>query len=251
MLEKELLEIGLNEKEVKVYLSSLELGQSTVQNISKKSGINRATSYFIIDALMKRGLMSSFHKGKKQYFVAADPDQLLLILNKESEEIEKKKNEIKKLIPQLQSLNNKQQGRPVVRYFEGKEGVSSMVEEVFREARGLVYMAYSVDAVGDIFTEKDKEHWRKIRVDKNMPVRAIYTKKEGKLGIIPKSEHWKVPSNKFPISCDIAVFNDKVRIASLKNRLVGIIIEDKEIATSMKALMNLASEAAQKYDKEE
>ncbi|MDZ4385041.1 MAG: helix-turn-helix domain-containing protein, partial [Candidatus Moranbacteria bacterium] len=76
MLEKDLQEIGLNEKEARVYLSALELGQSTVQDIAKKALVNRATTYFVIESLMKSGLMSSFQKGKKQYFVAADPDRL-------------------------------------------------------------------------------------------------------------------------------------------------------------------------------
>lgn len=251
MLEQEIISIGLNEKEAKVYLSSLELGQSTVQSIAVKAGINRATTYFIIDGLMQRGLISSFHKGKKQYFIAADPERLVEILEREKENIENKKENLKKLLPQLRSLNNKQQGRPVVRYYDGKEGISSMVEEVFREAKGTVYMAYSADAVKDIFSDKDQERWRKIRINKNMPVKAIYTKKEGKLGIIPKSESLKVPFEKFPISCDIAVFNNKVRIASLKNRLTGIIIEDKEIAVSFKALIDLALESAIKYDTKE
>ena len=41
MLERELQEIGLNEKEAKVYLATLELGQSVVQDIAKKAGVNR------------------------------------------------------------------------------------------------------------------------------------------------------------------------------------------------------------------
>ena len=68
MLERELMEIGLNEKEVKVYLASLELGQSAVQAIANKSGVNRATTYFVIEGLTTKGLISSFHQGKKQFF---------------------------------------------------------------------------------------------------------------------------------------------------------------------------------------
>ena len=64
MFERELVEIGLNEKEAKVYLASLELGQSAVQGISSRSGVNRATTYFIIEGLTAKGLISSFHQGK-------------------------------------------------------------------------------------------------------------------------------------------------------------------------------------------
>jgi hypothetical protein len=56
-----------------------------------------------------------------------------------------------------------------------------------------------------------------------------------------------VPFDKFPISCDIAVYGNKARFASLTNRLVGVIIEDEEIARSMRAILDLAWEAAEKY----
>lgn len=249
MLEQELISIGLNEKEAKVYLASLELGQSTVQSIAVKAGINRATTYFIIDGLMQHGLMSSFHKGKKQYFIAADPERLIEILEKEKEAVESKKENLQKLLPQLRTLNNKQSGRPVVRYYDGKEGIAAMVDEFFNTEKVSVSMAYSVDAVNKIFSEKDRLRWREKRFNKNIDTKVIYTYKEGELPVIPKSKRIKIPFEKFPITCDIAIYNDKVRLASLGDRLSGIIIEDEEIAKSLKAVLDLAWEAAQKYKK--
>lgn len=247
MLERDLIEIGLNEKEAKVYLSSLELGQSTVQDISRKAEVNRATAYFVIENLMKKGLMSSFHKGKKQYFVAADPDRLIEVLEEEKNNIVRKEEGLKKLLPQLQSINNKQKDRPVVRYYEGKEGIKTMVSEVLKAAKGDVNMAYSVDAINNLFSEEEKIQWRKIRIKRDLYTKAIYTYKNGTLENIPKSDSRKVPLEKFPITCDIAVYDEKVRIADLDKRLIGVVIEDKEIAKSMKAILDLAWEAAEKY----
>ncbi len=64
MIEKYLLSIGFSVKEIKVYLSSLELGESSVLDISKNSRINRTTIYPIIDSLTKKGLISLIQKGK-------------------------------------------------------------------------------------------------------------------------------------------------------------------------------------------
>jgi hypothetical protein len=198
---------------------------------------------------MKSGLMSSFHKGKKQYFIAADPDRLIEVLEQEKDLVEKREKNLKKLLPQLQSINNKQKDRPVVKYYEGKEGIKTMVSEVLKAAKGEVDMAYSVDALNKLFTEEDKVEWRKIRIKRSLYTKAIYTYKDGVLQNIPKSDSRKVPFEKFPITCDIAVYDEKVRIADLSNRLIGVIIEDKEIAKSMKAVLDLAWEAAEKYSK--
>ena len=250
MLEKELQEIGLNEKEAKVYLASLELGQSTVQDIAKKAGVNRATAYFIIDALMKMGLMSSFHKGKKQYFVAADPDRLVEILEQEKNTIEKRKGNLQKLLPQLQSLT-KQTGRPVVRYYEGKEGIAAMVDEFLKTKKLTINMAYSVDAVQNVFSEKERNKWRSKRLERSIQTKVIYTYEKGILPEVPHSNRRRVPFDKFPITSDIAVYDDKIRLASLSDRLVGVIIEDKEIAKSLKAVLDLAWEATEKYQEKQ
>lgn len=247
MLEQELISIGLNEKEAKVYLSALELGQSTVQQIAQKAAVNRATAYFIIDALMQRGLVSSFHKGKKQFFIASDPERLIEILEQEKENIEKKKENLKKLLPQLQSLNNKHEGKPVVKYYEGKAGISAMVDEFLKTEKTTIHMAYSMDAIKKVFSDKELASWRSKRLNRNIKTKTIYTNKEGALLDIANTTRKRIPFDKFPITCDIAIYDNKARIASLGERLGGIIIEDKEIAASLRAILDLAWEGADKY----
>ena len=80
MLEKELQQLGLSDKEAKTYLASLELGPVSVQEIAKKSGLKRPTVYFAIEQLIKMGLMSSFEKGKKRYFSAESPERLVSLI---------------------------------------------------------------------------------------------------------------------------------------------------------------------------
>jgi len=247
MLEKELQEIGLNEKEAKVYLASLELGQSVVQEIAKKAELNRATAYFIIENLTKRGLMSSFYQGKKQFFIAADPDKLIDIASQEKQRIEKREGILKKLLPQLQSINNKITDKPVVKYYEGKEGLLTMSEELIKNISSDIRMVYSVDAVNAVFTEKERKSARERRLNKNIKTKVIYTYKEGSLESTSDGERRKIPLDKFPLNCDIAVYEDFVRIAALGKRLVGIVIKDKEIADSFRSIFDLAWESAEKY----
>ncbi len=249
MLENYLKEIGLNEKEARVYLASLELGQSVVQKIAQKAGINRATAYFVIEGLIKMGLISTFQKDKKQFFVAADPDKLVDVLDQKKEEIEKRKSELKKILPQLQSIDTKQKDRPVVKYYEGKEGLLTMSEELLKKAKDNILMAYSVDAVNKIFSEKEREKARTKRVKKKIKTKVIYTYKDGILKSTKDGKRRKVPLEKFPLNCDIAIYNDFVRISSLGKRLTGIVIEDKDIANSFRSVFDLAWEASKKYQK--
>jgi len=248
---RELVNLGLSEKESKVYLSSLELGKSVVQDIAKKSGVNRATTYVVIDSLIKKGLLSSYMEGKKQFFCAESPEKLSLLFREQAMTIQRKQEDLEKILPKLKILNNTNKDKPVVRFFEGKNGISAMVDELLDVAKkdSIVQMVYSVDSVNNFSTEEERENWRKRRIDKNIKAKAIYTYKKGQLSKRLKSSMRKVPINKFPIKSDIAVYGNFLRLASLKDRRIGIIIEDKEIADTIRAIFDLAWEGASKYQK--
>ena len=66
MLEQELQKIGLSEKEAKVYLAAMELGQAPVQKIAQKAKVNRATTYVILEGLQKKGVITTVDHEKKR-----------------------------------------------------------------------------------------------------------------------------------------------------------------------------------------
>ena len=57
-MEEELKLLGLNNSEVKVYLTLLELNQALASEIAKKSGIPRASIYDVLRRLEDEGLVS-------------------------------------------------------------------------------------------------------------------------------------------------------------------------------------------------
>ena len=59
-LKNGLKELGFSEKESEVYLAMLELGPAAVQDIAKKAGVNRSTTYVMIESLKRRGLISTY-----------------------------------------------------------------------------------------------------------------------------------------------------------------------------------------------
>ena len=86
MIDKDLQAVGLQEKEAKVYLAALELGKGTAQQIAIKAELKRPTTYVIMEELMRQGLVSSFYEGKKQYFVAENPERLVDILQNQKQD---------------------------------------------------------------------------------------------------------------------------------------------------------------------
>lgn len=190
--------------------------------------------------------MSSYYQGKKQLFVAETPERILDLIAKERKELELREEQFKRLLPELQSINNRNKDKPVVKYFEGKEGILNMVSEHVKTSRGhQAYTAYSRDIIDGFVTPEELSAISKDRLDNKVRVKTIYTWTKNVLPTDENSERVRISPEEFPVTCDIAMYEDKLRIASLKDRLVGIVIEDKEIAKSFRAIFDLAWKWAQ------
>ncbi len=88
-------EIGFTEREIKVYFALIELGTSTVGPISKKTKLQPAKIYETIDKLKEKGLVSYIVISKTKHFRAADPKEILNLLDE-------KKRKFKTIVEELQ-----------------------------------------------------------------------------------------------------------------------------------------------------
>src|SRR3989338_8026582 len=116
----QLQRLGLSENEAKIYMAMLELGSATVLEISAKAEVNRPTTYVQIESLKRMGLASTQTKGKKQLFIAESPEQIEFMIERQKGELEHK------------NLFNLSDSKPQVRFFEGKEGLIKMQDELIR-----------------------------------------------------------------------------------------------------------------------
>src|SRR4030043_655358 len=105
MIEDDLQEIGLTKKEAEIYLAALELGETTIQRIAKKSGVKRATIYRIADELKKKGLMSSYKKKTGAVYRAESPRKL-------NEKIQARADLMAKILPNMLAITNLIEKKP-------------------------------------------------------------------------------------------------------------------------------------------
>ncbi|OGY79245.1 MAG: hypothetical protein A3B74_00110 [Candidatus Kerfeldbacteria bacterium RIFCSPHIGHO2_02_FULL_42_14] len=255
MLYKELIQLGLSEKEAKVYLASLELGKATVQKIAEKSGVNRATTYFILESLLKLGLVSTYDQDKKTYFSAEPPELLINLLKKQEAEIHQKARNFENILPELRSVYNLAEDKPRVRFYEGKDGLFAIQQDFLQTNDRKIETVFSRDDVEEVFTQQEREEYLNKRLNKQLHCFAIYTRKGG--SFLPDSvgqmmaDAYYIPSDKYPISSDITIYDDKIAMASLRGKLSGVIIENKEIANTLRSIFYLALETAKTFRKKD
>ena len=241
MLEKYLIDLGLTDKEAKIYLSLLQVENSSVLDLAKKTGIKRPTVYVTIESLAKKGLVSETSVGKKTFYLAESPERLETFLQRQKAAFEEKERRVKDVISEIKSIHKEAGTRPVVQYFEGKEGMFSMNENTFsRDGGGTAYVLYSRDLLDEAFPLNERLKFKKARLDKKIKNKVLYNYSKGTLESTEDGERIKVDEGKYPFKCDILVYEDQVKIGILGKKISGILIKSQEFADTLKSLFSVA-----------
>ena len=125
-----LYSLGLSEQQVTVYLAALELGESNMQQLARKSGIKRTSIYNFIEELKDRGFIIEVKKKKRRMYSGVNPQQLL--------EIEKlRMKELEAVMPELMAIQNKSQTKPRVSFYEGIDNVLAVYDDQLKERKPI------------------------------------------------------------------------------------------------------------------
>lgn len=247
MIENELKNLGLSEKEAKVYVATLELGSATAQEIAKKSGVNRATAYFVLKQLMALGLVSETEENKKTKFIAEHPERLTVLLKKKEEEIKSSEKLLVDVLPKLQSIYNRSGNKPVIRYYEGIEGPRFMRRDLLKRVKNdSIYCFYNADLVKNIFSDEENKIFRNHKTQQNIKTITIYSAKNPIGDEYDNVERIYIKNKDYKLEADLTLYGDTVEIAKIyrKDKAGVVIIEDKEIANTLRSLFLLAYKGA-------
>jgi HTH-type transcriptional regulator, sugar sensing transcriptional regulator len=254
-LKKEIMKLGLSEKEAGVYLSSLELGPSSVQAISKKAKVNRATVYVIIDSLMDMGLMSTFAQDKKTFFVAEKPERLLDFLKNQEKSVQERIDILKEKMSELKSISSFGEKRPKVKYFEGIEGLRAVQMDFIEtlDDGGNIYTFLPLDEylkanfknkVSDIVDRRSKKHIKmKIIYTSRNGEQRDYVAKEEKKGV---KTYAYVDQKKYPFSGGVNIYGSKIFMIDYLGKMGGIVIENETLAKTLASVFHLTWDSLEK-----
>jgi len=245
MIEKILEKIGLSPKEIKVFLVSLRLGSQPAPVVAKYTEIKRTTVYDIFEGLIKKGLASKIDKGVAVYFQVLDPQNLISYLERDKNEyirkIEKEKDEIKEILPALKSLENPESTKPKVQFYDGEKCMRQAYEDTLSSHEPIRAYA-NVESMHKGLPNFFPEYYGR-RSDAGISIRAICP--DNKLSI-ERQKHDKeearqiklISKEKYTFSPELNVYDDKVLIASWREKM-AIIIQSNEIAELLKKMYDL------------
>ena len=163
-IEIALQEYGLTNKEIDVYVNLLRVGESSLQEISKKCKCPRTTVYNTLNYLISKGLVSKVDKEHIAYYAATDP-------NKMKEILERKKLLLEQALPELEAISGTLPKKTKVEVYEGAAGIFALYMEIFKEYE-MKYWFGNFEKLKETL-----QHLlplaREIRLNKKIPIKVI------------------------------------------------------------------------------
>ena len=130
-LQKILQELGLEEKEAKVYLELLKLNETTATKISEKTNLDRTLMYQLTNKLIEKGLVSYIIKNNVKYFSAVNPEKLV-------QDLKEKEKQLQKAMPELLNLKKSKEEETKVEIFKGEEGLKTVLKDIIRTKKDYI-----------------------------------------------------------------------------------------------------------------
>ena len=223
-----LKQLGLSDKQIKVYLGLLQLGPSSVRELSEYVNINRGTVYDSLDWLREKELVEFYNKDKKKHFVANNPDKIKSIVSRKKQELTRLSSQVDELIPELRALVN-QGANPVAKYFHNEE-ISEILQDVLNtceKQNQKDYRIYSAEGLRE-YLYQDFSSFSKERIDRGIKVKAIAIGEGGELRGLDE-RRWLQKKMKTPTY--IIVYSGKTAYISLNNKEepVGVVINNEGV----------------------
>jgi sugar-specific transcriptional regulator TrmB len=239
VIRDNLKQLDLTNDEATIYIELFNRPNTHLQ-ISRKTNINRAKVYRIVEQLEKRSLVLRRTDDKGTFLVANDPSALEIELIAHEEKLKQQRRILSKTIADLNTVSRDQQNSFVVRTFEGTEGFKRMQWHELK-AEGEVLVLGNVTVEQLVGSRRWAERFRALSVANKHKTREIINIPYAKPDFTENEEFMElyqahiIPKTALPASTPMVIYNDTVAVYQFdKEKRVGVEIVNAAYAQTMR-----------------
>lgn len=239
--------LGLDVKQVKIYLTLTKKGMMTTLELSRETGINRTRVYRLLEILKNKGFVEEVVDEHRKLAKAAAPDRLEVLV-KDQETRVKFLRDFLPSFSHLLLVNSqiKQPGTKVL-FYRGRDGILQQVWNTLRAKKEVVGYSYRplVELIGDYYCK-----WREEWIRRKLAFRDVYSEeyfkgKKEKIedSLTDKSKYFQsryISVQILNINHQMDIYNDVVSLYNWhEGEIFGVEIYNEKIAKMQKQLFEI------------
>jgi len=222
--------LGYTSNETSVYLTLLKLGESNMADISRQAGLPRTSCYYILDKLQAQGLVSTYEKKRRPFWVASNPGALESHLSEQAQLAQK-------LIPALKALQPKSIDEPMTRFYEGHQGIRDIFTDILSDHKDIMTVGPLDKAIATL--GEDHRRFLEQRRNSYLGARYITNKTPSSVAMRERDARENRLTRFLPAGTEIeslsVIYGDKLAVISINQKKpMGIIISYADVAKTQR-----------------
>lgn len=226
---------GLPKDQATLYAVLVQHGPQTATKAARLAGISRTLSYKVFDELKEKGLVTRDDpEGAVSVFTPAHPTMLKELADARAREANAALTAIDSVVGTMVADYNLVVGKPGVRFFEGVEGISEVLDDSL-QAKEVIYSYADLEAIEKYVPEVNKlyvrEREKRCIKKKGIVLDTLFAReflKDYKPGI---TEARVIPASSAPFQTVMQIYDNTVSYITLTDaHCIGVLIEDPHIA---------------------
>ncbi len=223
-----------------VYQDLLEVGGSTPAAIAKRLRMTRPSVYDQLKRLETHGLVGAMEVNGKSRFGALPVKQLQRLLTERAQEVDAVGLALSALGAQVPSATTV---TPVIRFFEGKEGIAQLLNELLWNATKTIYTVWPHTHMERAVGQAALDAFNKKRIKQRIRIESVWTEQVPKSGYVWEGGDDGVTRRFAPKGytppMGFAVSGDTTMFLSTARESFGFLVTSRDVAGLMKAQFEL------------
>jgi sugar-specific transcriptional regulator TrmB len=236
-LDDILKSIDLPPSSQKIYRELLLNGESTARLLAERLSLTRPSTYDHLTILIKKGLVVEREVDHTTYFAVDDVRHIEQTLKEKITVLEEHRKAFTTLLPSM--LKQSQKDAPRIKFYEGKEGLHYLVNDVLWYKGETIYTMWPYEEMLHVLGKDALIRFNNRRIQEKINVHTLWphTSKikdsyiwSGKDFLTkrrnaPKGTSW---------SMGYTIYGDKVSFIASSKEVFGFIVQSKDFAELMK-----------------
>ncbi len=236
--------LGLSAKEAEIYDLLLQRGEMAAREVELATKFKKNT-YVLVKGLERKGLVLRIEREKRVYYQPASPQNLGHMANTQIRSAQRHAAILAELLPDMTAKYKTSVERPVVRYVEGEAGLKELYHTVYNQDIPDSYGCLDLEREEKAVPALMAENLIPSRVNRGSKAFAVLADNPSARDVASRDqeelrESILVDPKQYPLPAEVSVYGNKVALLSFKKgNMTGILIENKEIAQSLKSVYKL------------